>query len=149
MSYLSNEEIAFATGHFYSGHWLTFNHERMIVHREPKKTISNVNTSSYYGYDKNKSVSDNITLIPQSSVFPCIVRHKTDKQENQFIPESMIRVIDGDLRIKIETDAKNYIEAETIKSIELDGQFFNLNSEPFSQNFLGLRFYYYDLGKVK
>lgn len=149
MSYLSNEEIAFATGHFYSGHWLTFNHERMIVHREPKKTISNVNTSSYYGYDKNKSVSDNVTLVPQSSVFPCIVRHKTDKQENQFIPESMIRVIDGDLRIKIETDAKNYIEAETIKSIELDGQFFNLNSEPFSQNFLGLRFYYYDLGKVK
>lgn len=149
MSYLSNEEIAFATGHFYSGHWLTFNHERMIVHREPKKTISNVNTSSYYGYDRNKSASDNITLIPQSSVFPCIVRHKTDKQENQFIPESMIRVIDGDLRIKIEVDAKNYIEAETIKSIELDGQFFNLNSEPFSQNFLGLRFYYYDLGKVK
>lgn len=149
MSYLSDQDIAFATGHFYSGHWLTFNHERMIVHREPKKVISDVSASSYYGYDRNKSNSDNITIIPQSSVFPCIVRHKTDKQENQFIPETMIRVVDGDLRIKIETSAKDYIESEKVKSIELDGQFFNINSEAFSQNFLGLRFYYYDLGKVK
>ena len=149
MSYLSNDDITFATGHFYSGHWMTFNHEKMIVHREPKKTISNINVTTYYGYDKNKSSSDNVTLVPQSGIFPCIVRHKTDKQENQFIPETMIRVIEGDVRIKVENSTKDYIQAETVKSIELDGQFFNIKSEPFSQNFLGLRFYYYDLNKVK
>src|SRR4030067_730002 len=104
MSYLSNNDILLATGHFYSGHWLTFNHEEMIVHREPKKTITNVNTSTYYGYDKNKSNLDNVVFVPQSSIFPCILRHKTDKQNNQFIPESMIQVIDGDARIKIQAD---------------------------------------------
>lgn len=147
MSWISDDDKTFITGQFFSGHWLTFNHQNLIVHREPKKTISNPSASSYYGY--SNSNNDNVEMVPQSSVFPCIVRHKVDKQEGQFMPETMTRIIDGDVRIKILADAKDYIKADKVISIQIDDQHYDINSEPFTQDFLGLKFYYYDLNKRK
>lgn len=150
MSYLSADQTAYMTGTFHSGHWETFsNFSTLVVERKPKEVISNVNASSYYGYGRTASNKNNVTYIPQSGSFPCIVRHKTDKQENHYIPDAQIQIIDGDVRIKILPDAKDYIEAESYERVKIDDQSFNIKSEPFTQNFLGLRYYYYDLERVK
>lgn len=149
MSFLTASDTAYITGIFHSGHWETFSHQNLVVHRKPKEVISNVSGSYYYGYSRDHSNKSNITYIPQSSIFPCILRHKTDKQEDKFMPESMARIIDGDARIKILQDAKNYIEAEEVQGLQIDDQYFDLNSEPFMQNFLGLKYYYYDINKKK
>lgn len=150
MSFLTADKTAYLTGIFHSGHWLSFSaHEDLIIHRKPAETISNINASYQYGYGRSNSNESNITYTAQSGVYPCILRHKNDKQENQFIPEAMLTVIDGDVRIKVLSETKDYIEAEAAESFQIGDQFYEAQSEYFVQNFLGLKYYYYDLKKTK
>lgn len=150
MSYLDANTISNITGLFHSGHWETFSDFSVVtVHRKPKEVYTSNNANHYYGYQRSSSNNDNVTLVTEKSGFNCIVRHKTDKQENQYMSDAHFTMIDGDLRIKVLEDTKDYIEASPIESFEIDNQFFNSKSEPFTQNFYGLRYYYYDLEKVK
>lgn len=142
-SLISADEIAFFTGQL-GNHFDTFKQD-IIINKEPLKSVRNTEANQYFGYGETTSITDyDYQLV--SGIYPAIVSYNrgvTQTRESliktkTFIPENSIQ-------IKVQVDAKNYIQNGKTENIIVDGVAYNVISEPIIQNYLGLYFYIYNL----
>lgn len=139
-SLLTSTEIAEATG-FLGDHFDTFARNQITVHKEPQKTFNTVNQDNYFGYPAS---DENFTLVPVSQNFSGqIIKRPIQNSESLQLLQSLN--IKGEVIVKVQQPARDYIKNGKTEMVSLDdGRIFNIVGEA-TQNFLGLKFYYYGL----
>jgi hypothetical protein len=124
----------------------TFKRE-IVVHKEPKKVISQVNTSSLFGYGDPAS-SVNYSYQPVSGVFDATIRYDLNQQTERLgdIPQN---VSVGHVYIKVQEETKVYINKGKTEKITFDNKSFKIVSEDANKSFLDSKFYIYRLEATK
>jgi hypothetical protein len=128
-----------------SSHFDTFSSgKNLFVFKEPKKTIISNTASIYNGYPNSNE--PNFTLTPVSGIFPCTRVHQRDAP-GKSIEQIHVNILDGETRVKVREDARNFIRSGRNESFELEGITYREAVEETPQNFFGLKFYYFTLKK--
>jgi hypothetical protein len=116
----------------------------IIVHKEPVKTISNINSNnSYAGYGDTPNL-ENIEYITKSKTFEAMVSYM-DKAQSSLDTEINIQIPrNAAVRIKVKGDCRDYIKLGKTERIEIDGKSFNVTGdESVKYNFGYYLFVYY------
>ena len=121
-------------------HFDTFK-ETITVFKEPKKVISNESQSIYAGYGAQKEI---ITYKTVSQTFEALVNFR-DRQSQDYLDEIKIQDIRGDVRIKVEAAAKDYIKSGKTQSIVVQGKNYNIVTDDGTREFLGKKYYVFHL----
>ena len=122
-------------------HFDTFK-ANIIINKEPKKTITLAeNQNIYAGYS---APSQTITYTPVNATYSAIINYK-ENQPLDYQDELKANIEKGDVRIKVELDAKNYIEKGRTISIDIGGKLFNVVSSEGVRYFIGKTYYVFYL----
>jgi hypothetical protein len=130
-SLLSNDErISFTSS--INDHWDTFKRS-ITIYIEPKQNFNNSSAQKYLpGYQA--SVTANPALTIQSASYDAIV---TYGDFNRTVSPGIGKGTDSGLtKIKVKQDAYDYIKANKIVKITIDGDSFNIASVGRRANFL-------------
>lgn len=144
-SLLSALDISSFTGDF-QDLFDTFKRE-ILIYKEPKKVIQNINMNSYHGYGE-AAQKTNFTYVPVFEAHKAVVSYK-DKQEAEEMGGIGLMYFAGDVRIKVDEDTKNFIRNGKTEKITIDGKDFNLLTEDSIKNFFGLKLYVFHLQQTK
>ena len=121
----------------------------IVVHKEPVKTISNINTSNTYaGYGDTPNL-ENIEYVPKSQTFQAMISYM-DRAQSSLDTEINISVPkNAAVRIKVKQDCRDYIKTGRTERVEIDGKSFNvIGDESIKYNFgYSLYVYYLELTK--
>lgn len=139
--FLSNSVSDYFTGAFYSG-FLSFQNE-LTIYKEPLKTISNINSDSYAGYGQS-SVESTITYTPVSGLYSGIVR-PAGKPKGGMLVELSSRITKSSFELIIEKPARDFITNGKTELIDYQGIKYNLTTEQYTTDYLGLIFYVYGM----
>lgn len=145
-SFLTSSEIDSLTGDFVR-HFETFSaFNSLIVHKEPLKTILSNTENVLPGYGPS-STEENYELTPVSGVFRAIVLNEKNSAE-QTLTELQTRAPSNKIKIKVERDAYDFITNGKTELFELNGLTYNGVDNVYAQNFLGARYYVFELKSV-
>lgn len=121
-------------------HFDTFKRS-ITVHREPIKSITNVQNNALHGYGESAE-SDNVSYIPQNQDFEAIVTYES----KQIEPATQVGTLEaGVVRIKVKQDAADYIKGGKVEKVVIDGKTFNTITDDKVQNYLGTKFFIFYL----
>jgi predicted transport protein len=123
----------------------TFKRE-LIVHKEPKKVVENPNNVLYAGYKpQNQAVT---TFIPQSGVYQGMITYK-DIQDANDVSDIGHQYFAGDVRIKVEQDAHDYLKEGRTEGVSIDGNLYRVITSDAVKNFFGFKLYVYHLEETR
>lgn len=108
----------------------------ITVHKEPVKTVTNINTSNTYaGYGDTPNL-ENIEFVTKSESFEAMISYM-DKNQSGLDTELNIQIPqNAAVRIKVKQDCRDYIKLGKTERIEIDGKSFNvLGDESVKYNF--------------
>lgn len=107
----------------------------VVIHKSPKKVISQINESQLFGYGEAANPV-NYTYTPQSGVYSAKISYIENKA-NEYVQDFQSNVDTNLVRMKVQKDAKDYIENGTTENITFDDKTFNLLGDHMVKNFLG------------
>ncbi len=141
-SLLSSLEISGITGIF-EDIFDTFK-RTIVIHKEPVKTISQINTENLFGYgDSSNTV--NYTYAPQSGSYFAKISYVEKSSEDPYVRDLGTRIDSNIVRIKVKNDVRNYIQKGKTEEITFDDKTFQIAGNEIVKNFLGSEFYIYYL----
>jgi len=141
---ISDSQKQSFTGKLYD-HFLTFCRE-ITVNKEPAQIINQINTSPIYGYGEESSPINEITYSPVNSIFSGMILYNYRASEESYQVDTKLRLDPNKIYLKTDQICKNYIkDGRKTESIIADGNTFNLAGNEAVQNYLGLKFYYFEL----
>jgi len=108
---------------------------QIVINKSPKKVISQINESQLFGYGEAANPV-NYTYTPQSGTYYAKVSYLEYKGD-EYIQDFQSKIDQNIVRIKVQSDAKEYIENGTTESISIDDKTFNLLGDHMVKNFLG------------
>ena len=144
-SLISDTEKQKLTGNF-TDIFDTFKRE-IVIHKAPRKVISQVNTASLFGYGDPAS-SVNYSYEPVSGIFSATIRYDMN-QETERLADIPQNISLGNVYIKVQEGAKNYINKGKTEKITFDNKSFKIISEDANKSFLDSKFYVYRLEATK
>ena len=112
----------------------TFKRE-VVVHKSPKKVISQINGSQLFGYGEAANPV-NYTYTPQSGIYSAKISYVENKA-NEYVQDFQSNIDSNLVRMKVQKDARDYIESGTTENITFDNKTFNLIDDNMVKNFLG------------
>jgi len=119
------------------------------VHKEAKQTINDVDTSFLLGYDE-VSNQVNYQYMAESKTFDAMVTFPNDgNQDHALAREISAYLPEGEIRIKVKKDAKDYIKLGKVQRIDLEGHAYTLLGEEASINAIINGYYVFKLGEIK
>ena len=107
----------------------------VVIHKSPKKVISQINESQLFGYGEAANPV-NYTYTPQSGVYSAKISYVENKA-NEYVQDFQSNIDSNLVRMKVQGDAKDYIEIGTTENITFDDKTFNLLGDHMVKNFLG------------
>jgi hypothetical protein len=121
----------------------------IVIHKVPKKIISQVNpaTPQLPGYGSESS-PDNVTYVTESKTFKAMVRY-SNKQEVENDSFAGTRIPMGMVAIKVQSDARDYMNSGSTEKVVLDGKSFKLASNDVVKDHFGYALYVYIVEEVK
>ena len=121
----------------------------IIIHKEPKKIVSQVNPSTPQlpGYGSESSPA-NVTYVPESKTFKAMVRY-SNKQEVETDSFAGTKIPLGMVAIKVQSEAKDYINNGVTEKVVLDGKSFKLASSDAVKDHFGYSLYVYIVEEIK
>jgi hypothetical protein len=127
-------------------HFETFARE-ITINKSPIQVINQINTSPVYGYGEESTPLTEITYTPVSnSSYSGMILYNYNASQNSDQMDTKLRLNPNSIYLKTTEEAKNYIKNGTkTESIIADGNTFNLAGNEAVQNYLGLKFYYFEL----
>jgi hypothetical protein len=141
-SLLSSLEISGITGIF-EDIFDTFK-RNIVIHKEPVKTISQINTENLFGYgDASNTV--NYTYAPQSGTYFAKISYVEKTSDDPYVRELTSRIDNDLVRIKVKEDARDYISKGKTEKITFDDKTFQIAGNEIVKNFLGSEFFIYYL----
>lgn len=144
LPFLNSSQIELFSGVF-SKHFPTYARE-FIIFKEPKKVVTSTTSTFYPGYGQSSNESQ-ITYVPVSGIYSGIISYNTNQtQENLY--ESRSSISKGEVRLKVQKDAYNFIKNGKNESFVVDGNVYNLISDEYVQSYLGLQYFYFVLKRT-
>ena len=144
LPFLNSSQIELFSGTF-ARHFPSFARE-FTVFKEPKKVVTSTTSTFYPGYGQSSNESQ-ITYVPVSGVYSGIISYNTNQtQENLY--EARSAISKGEVRLKVQKDAYDFIKNGKNENFIVDGMIFNLISDESLQVFCGLTYYYFLLKKT-
>ena len=146
-SLLSSQNISGATGSMIN-HFDTFSQGRsVVIYRESLRT--EVSTSEViFGYGEQQPGAE-YNFLEVKQEFPAVVRYIKLKQKNHLDPDMEVRYPESEVIVKVREDAHQYIQAERVTKISVDGLFWTIIGGPKKKLWMGvLPFYYYELKRM-
>tara|TARA_Y100000310_G_scaffold305099_2_gene344908 strand:- start:1112 stop:1558 length:447 start_codon:yes stop_codon:yes gene_type:complete len=121
----------------------------VVIHKEPKKVIEKINPTAppLPGYGGDSS-PENVTYITESQTFKAMVRY-SNKQEVETDNFAGTKIPMGMVAIKVQSDARAYINNGTTEKIVLDGKSFKLASNDAVKDHFGYALYVYIIEEIK
>lgn len=116
----------------------------IIVYKEAKIQLTNVNKPRLFGYDEEVDLS-NINYIPITGTYSAMVNFsKRQKQNNLKEVDSLFKR--GEASIKVKSDAKDFIEnnGKTI-NISISDTMFKITSSESLRRFISPNYFIYYL----
>ena len=138
---LSESEITNITGAF--GDVFDTFKVKLVVFKEPKKVVSDVSTSFLFGYGE-ESEETNYSFASVSGIYSGIVMRRPQKTD-AVIEEANIDWPHNKVLIKVEEDARNYINRGKTEKILIDDKDFNIVSSDKLVRFLTKKYYIFEL----
>ena len=140
MASLISDSVKAEFANVLGDHFDTFK-RTITVHREPVKSVSNVQNNALHGYG-DAAENGNITYITQKQEFDALVSYGNQQTENSTEVGTLEA---GTVKIKVKQDAADYIKGGKVEKIEVAGQPFNRVPADKVQNYLGAVFYIFYL----
>ena len=121
----------------------------IVVHKEPVKTISNINSSNTYaGYGDTPNI-ENIEYVPKSQTLQAMISYM-DRAQSSLDTEINISVPkNAAVRIKVKQDCRDYIKTGRTERVEIDGKSFNVIGDESVKHNFGYTLYVYYLELTK
>lgn len=144
-SFLNGEQIARLTGTF-QNHFETFSsgiNNFVTLYKEPIQVISNPNDVNVYGYN-NQDVNSNASITYQevSKTFPAMILHGKDIKSQPAINLAAGFTL-SDLFIKVDEENKDFIMNGKNERALINGLVYDINPDYTTQNYFGVKFYYF------
>lgn len=124
-------------------HFDTFKRE-ITVHKEPIKNIVQTTTNQMLGYQEDSNIID-YTYTPRNQTFYAIIKYNIRGENLPIDNEIKVKLPDQFVEIKVQEDARNYIDQDKTEKVTFDNKSFNLVSSAIVKNYLGLSHYVYYL----
>jgi hypothetical protein len=140
-SLISADEKAILTGTFQDV-FDTFK-RAVVVHKEPQKIIASIDEGMIFGYGEYSNPV-NYTYEPVSNTFYATVRY-IDNQAVDHAEAIGTDIPRGIVRMKVEKEAMDFIEAGKTEKVVFDKKSFNIVSTVAVKRFLDSEFYVYYL----
>lgn len=145
-SLISAEDISSFTGDF-QDLFDTFKRD-ILIYKEPKKIIQNINTNTYHGYGE-AAQKTNFSYVPVFETHQAVISYKDRQEAGQLDADVGLQYFAGDVRIKVDEAARNFISHGKTEKIVIDGKDFNVLTEDAIKNFFGLKLYVFHLRFTK
>ncbi len=139
--FLDNNEIALYTGEAQ----LLFQtySQNITIFKQPIKTIMNIQQPGFEGYQESSNIT-NFTYQPVSGVFPAIVIYGR-KYDGVLVDDLNIYLENGSCLIKVQKDCRDFIRNGVTERIHINENDFNVRGFESVRDYLGLKFYYYEV----
>ena len=130
-------------------HFETFSSlHTVVVIKEPKKVIINNNDNVYPGYEMSSNLSE-ISFVPISGTFNAMVFSSNKGFENLDMPSIPTELQNVDKVIKVNQEAKDYIEQGQTERIIVDNlETYIQKSQGVAKNYGNVTYYYFALQKT-
>ena len=144
LPFLNSSQIELFSGTF-ARHFPSFARE-FTVFKEPKKIITSTTANYYAGYGQSSNESQ-ITYVPISGIYSGIISYNTNQtQENLY--EARSAISKGEVRLKVQKDAYDFIKNGKNENFIVDGNTYNVISDEAIQNYVGLQYFYFTLKRT-
>lgn len=122
----------------------------ITIHKEPIQNIVSAPSNPLFGYEgDSQSTINEITYTPVYNTFSGLMVYPFKSKSNIFGSfDNKIMLNPNSIYIKLTQDGRDYIKTGgKIEKIEADGETWNLveGYKAQQQNFLGLKFYYFEV----
>lgn len=118
----------------------------ITVFKEPIRIVSTVTAPTMAGY-AIQSREDNVTYEPVSQTFSAMIYTKLDKTMQDLV-EIQTRVGKDGVWVKVEEDAKTFIEQGETKYVDVLGRSYIPHPEFLPKKFMGLTYWWIFLTNV-
>lgn len=119
----------------------------VVVYKEPTKKVAVIDDSFIFGYGE-PSNAINYDYIVVSGAFDATIKYNTN-QNLEYHGDINASLSEGEVRIKVKEDCKNFIESGKTERVVFDGASFNIISDYSVKSFLDSTFYTYYLERIK
>jgi len=122
---------------------------QIVVYKEPIKVLADLNSDMFFGYDlpfEAKPANYSYQIV--SGSYYAMVRY-ADDMSSEDTHELNSSIPEGQVRVKVQVDAFNFIESGKTEKIMFDDKNYNLVSESSVAKFLDSTFYVYHLREIK
>jgi hypothetical protein len=118
----------------------------IVIHKEPIKKVDKANSESTLpGYNESSNPT-NYTFIPVSKTFHALIRYSANQEVG--VADIGIQIPEGQVRIKVRQDARDYLMSGKNEKLTFDGKSFNLISRDTIRDYFGLKIYAFLLEEI-
>ena len=149
-SLVSTAEISSFTGD-YKNLFDTFRREFVVV-KEPRRQVLSADVNAdflYYGY---QSVSQKPATLEKydivSGIYYGMIKYGASANNYSRLQELKNTVPEGQVRLKVEEDAKNFIVNDKTERVLVDGLSFKVMGSFVVKYFFGVKLYVFDLEEM-
>tara|TARA_R100000808_G_C2153345_1_gene163437 strand:+ start:3669 stop:4112 length:444 start_codon:yes stop_codon:yes gene_type:complete len=123
--------------------------QNIVVHKVSEIVVSDINLDQVFGYEEDAN-TENYSYQHQNKSFPAlIVLPSRGDQTLGVMTEMAAQVPDGEARIKVKADCKEYIQTGKTEKIEVKNKSYQLISTEAEVNNVLTGFYIFKLKEIK
>lgn len=145
LPFLNSSQIELFSGSF-ARHFDQFSRP-FTIFKEPKKIITNVTSSNFIPGYGNPPGQNQITYLPVSGIYSGIISYNTN-QTQDILYEARSSISKGEVRLKVQKNAYDFIKNGKNESFIVDENIYNLVSDEYIQSYLELNYYYFLLKRT-
>lgn len=132
----------------YEDFFETFRKE-IVVHKTSEIVVSDINLSQVFGYEEGANV-ENYSYEHQSKIFYALIVFPTRGDQTLGVMTEMAAMIpEGEIRIKVKEDCKDYIQVGKTEKIEVKNKNYTLISTEAEVNNILTGYYIFKLKEIK
>ena len=147
MNLLSDDEKAQIKSS-YEDFFETFRKE-IVIHKVSEVVVSDINLDQIFGYEED-AAPDNYQYSHKSKCFYALIVYPSKGDQTLNVMTEMAAMIpDGEIRIKVQDDCKDYIQNGKTEKIEVKGKNYTLISTEAEVNNILTGYYIFKLKEIK
>jgi len=124
------------------------NNNFISVIKQPINVINNQDENVLAGFGAESMNIKDVTYQPVTGVFPALILYPNDLKSQQFA-QLKFELDENQVMIKVEQRTRDFILNGRTERIIANDVIYNTNIIPKTQNFFGLKFYYFKLTSTK
>jgi hypothetical protein len=138
-SLLTDSEIVGITGAF--GDVFDTFAKRVIIWKEPKKIISDLNLNFLYGYEDDASSSAAVTYEAVSGIYSGLMSRQGKRGDDDRHYSAGFFLPDNQVRVKVEGDARDFINSGINERLVIDDKNYNIVGKEQQIDFLTKKYF--------